>query len=125
MPAMIERDLCHYCRERFNEDRRRTWDHVIPKCLGGPTSWWNLVPACFACNQAKASLLVACPCSKCVEALDRFCATASDKVLRRLSGWPTAGVDRLIAASRAAASAKADPLPLPPMTPGQSAAAAW
>lgn len=49
------RDLyqCQYCCETF-EQKDLTIDHVIPRALGGKTSWENCVTACNACNAEKA-----------------------------------------------------------------------
>jgi 5-methylcytosine-specific restriction endonuclease McrA len=41
---------CQYCGQR---SRRLTIDHVIPKHLGGPHTWTNLVTACSSCNHKK------------------------------------------------------------------------
>lgn len=56
--------LCHYCE--WSEGS--TQDHVIPKARGGPDDAWNLVPACFACNQYKADRMPTCLCSFCLNA---------------------------------------------------------
>lgn len=45
---------CAYCPGRRRlavEDL--TFDHVVPKSRGGPSTWHNLVPACRACNEMK------------------------------------------------------------------------
>ena len=31
-----------------------TYEHVVPRVLGGKTSWENVVVACVSCNQKKA-----------------------------------------------------------------------
>ena len=41
---------CQYCGRR---DVNLTVDHVIPRHLGGPHKWTNLVAACSACNHRK------------------------------------------------------------------------
>ena len=46
---------CAYCGKAFDDARRRTRDHVIPKALGGSRSANNIVPACLDCNQLKGS----------------------------------------------------------------------
>lgn len=38
--------------------QRATLDHFIPKSKGGPSTWSNLLLACFACNQAKGDKAV-------------------------------------------------------------------
>lgn len=42
---------CHYCG-----GPAETWDHVIPRALGGPDQIWNRVPSCQRCNQRKGSI---------------------------------------------------------------------
>lgn len=41
---------CQYCGERETEF---TVDHVLPKRLGGPGTWENLVTSCRRCNLRK------------------------------------------------------------------------
>ena len=49
---ILRRDgyTCQYCGTRTG---LLTIDHVIPKHLGGPHSWENLVTACASCNHRK------------------------------------------------------------------------
>jgi 5-methylcytosine-specific restriction endonuclease McrA len=42
---------CQYCGEK--DMRHLTYDHVIPQCDGGLTTWENVVAACNDCNTAK------------------------------------------------------------------------
>jgi len=42
---------CQYCGARHD----LTFDHVIPRALGGVTSWENVVAACAPCNVRKGS----------------------------------------------------------------------
>ncbi|MCC5959389.1 MAG: HNH endonuclease [Rhodobacteraceae bacterium] len=42
---------CQYCGARND----LTFDHVVPRKLGGVTSWENVVAACAPCNLAKGS----------------------------------------------------------------------
>jgi 5-methylcytosine-specific restriction endonuclease McrA len=42
---------CQYCGQRFKD---LTLDHIVPKRLGGGTSWENLVCCCHKCNSKKA-----------------------------------------------------------------------
>ena len=47
-----DRFKCQYCG---NDDGRLTFDHVVPRSSGGPTSWTNIVSACDACNLKKGN----------------------------------------------------------------------
>lgn len=42
---------CQYCGARGD----MTFDHVIPRCRGGRTTWENVVAACGPCNLRKGS----------------------------------------------------------------------
>ena len=42
---------CAYCGDK--EDL--TLDHVKPRCKGGETTTFNLIPACRTCNERKGS----------------------------------------------------------------------
>jgi 5-methylcytosine-specific restriction endonuclease McrA len=33
-----------------------TEDHIIPRSKGGKDAWWNVIPACQPCNQAKRDM---------------------------------------------------------------------
>ena len=44
---------CQYCGKRPPQDEC-TLDHILPKSLGGGTSWSNCVLACYQCNTQKA-----------------------------------------------------------------------
>ncbi|WP_029042332.1 HNH endonuclease [Cucumibacter marinus] len=50
-----DRFQCQYCGSR--EDL--TFDHVIPRSLGGRTTWDNVVAACAPCNLKKGNKLPA------------------------------------------------------------------
>lgn len=51
---------CHYCggkmRLAYGYQNSVTRDHIIPRSAGGPTTAFNLVGACYRCNQEKGSL---------------------------------------------------------------------
>lgn len=54
--------LCHYCELPMTLDSgfppgptTATRDHKLPKKLNGPTENFNLVGACFACNNKKGA----------------------------------------------------------------------
>ncbi len=42
---------CQYCGSRHD----LTFDHVVPRAMGGVTSWENVVAACAPCNLHKGS----------------------------------------------------------------------
>jgi len=50
---IFERDryTCQYCGKQTHQ---LTLDHVIPRHMGGPHTWENVVSACVACNRRKA-----------------------------------------------------------------------
>ena len=45
---------CQYCSQNF-PTQELTFDHVLPKSLGGRTEWVNVVTACGDCNLQKAN----------------------------------------------------------------------
>jgi 5-methylcytosine-specific restriction endonuclease McrA len=47
-----DRGKCQYCGIRINR-REFTYDHVIPRSLGGTSTFENVVCACIKCNQYK------------------------------------------------------------------------
>jgi 5-methylcytosine-specific restriction endonuclease McrA len=55
---IFERDksACQYCGEKFKK-WELTLDHVVPRSLGGRSTWENLVLACVPCNVKKGSRL--------------------------------------------------------------------
>jgi 5-methylcytosine-specific restriction endonuclease McrA len=48
-----DKGRCQYCGHRVPKSDF-TFDHVVPRKLGGQTTWKNVVIACFECNQRKA-----------------------------------------------------------------------
>lgn len=48
---------CQYCGVKL-EWKNITVDHVVPRCMGGQTSWSNCVVACKPCNHKKGSKLL-------------------------------------------------------------------
>jgi 5-methylcytosine-specific restriction endonuclease McrA len=48
-----DRFSCQYCGDRDD----LTFDHVIPRSLGGQTTWENVVAACSCCNLRKGGQL--------------------------------------------------------------------
>jgi len=51
-----DRFSCQYCGDRL-PTHDLTFDHVIPRSLGGRTTWDNVVAACAPCNLAKGNRL--------------------------------------------------------------------
>lgn len=51
---MRDRGNCQYCGTHVTADDWE-YEHVTPRCLGGQTTWENIVVACTACNQKKAN----------------------------------------------------------------------
>ncbi len=47
---------CQYCFDSFSQNEL-TIDHVLPRSLGGASTWENCVTACKSCNWEKASKL--------------------------------------------------------------------
>lgn len=47
-----DENRCQYCGHKF-PTCELTLDHVVPRSLGGGSSWENLVCACVACNSRK------------------------------------------------------------------------
>ena len=47
-----DRYECQYCGHRFPPGEL-TYDHVVPRSLGGQTDWSNIVTCCIACNRHK------------------------------------------------------------------------
>lgn len=43
---------CQYCGKRFSSSEL-SLDHVVPRSIGGKSTWRNLVCACTACNKRK------------------------------------------------------------------------
>ena len=48
---------CQYCNKRFSANEL-TFDHLVPRCLHGKTSWNNVVSACTNCNLKKGRKLL-------------------------------------------------------------------
>ena len=43
---------CQYCGRKM-DSCELTYDHVIPKSMGGRTAWENIVTCCLPCNKKK------------------------------------------------------------------------
>ena len=48
---------CQYCGS-FPKGSKLTLDHVVPKAMGGSTTWTNCVTSCFRCNHKKEDKLL-------------------------------------------------------------------
>jgi len=51
---------CQYCGSRFST-KDLTFDHVLPRALGGKTCFSNIVSACVDCNMKKGSKVIMKP----------------------------------------------------------------
>ena len=47
-----DQNHCQYCGKRFSTSEL-SLDHVVPRSLGGKTTWENIVCACLRCNVKK------------------------------------------------------------------------
>ena len=47
-----DRYQCQYCGRR-ESPQGLTYDHIIPRALGGKTEWTNIVTCCIPCNRQK------------------------------------------------------------------------
>jgi 5-methylcytosine-specific restriction endonuclease McrA len=45
---------CQYCGQRYLTEEL-TFDHVVPRAMGGTTTWENIVTCCVPCNRRKAN----------------------------------------------------------------------
>jgi hypothetical protein len=45
---------CQYCSCHLTT-KNLSWDHVVPRDMGGKTTWQNIVSACQKCNIKKAN----------------------------------------------------------------------
>ena len=48
---------CQYCAIKFSANDL-TFDHLVPRCLRGKTTWQNVVSACTTCNLKKGRKLL-------------------------------------------------------------------
>ena len=79
---LIDRDgfCCHYCEVpmRLPQGDGRsfpnmmTFEHVVPRSVGGSNEYYNLVLACYDCNHEKDSLRNKCDCDFCRNAESIF-----------------------------------------------------
>ncbi|HNR99457.1 MAG TPA: HNH endonuclease [Planctomycetota bacterium] len=53
-----DRNTCQYCGRRLPSEALSI-DHVVPRALGGRSTWTNCVVACHACNVRKGNKLPA------------------------------------------------------------------
>lgn len=50
--------VCQYCEIKCKK-ANATIDHVIPRALGGKSTWENTVTCCKSCNSSKGSMTLA------------------------------------------------------------------
>lgn len=50
--ALYQREVCYWCN-KYTEEAKRTLEHVIELCAGGPHSIHNIEMACLSCNSAR------------------------------------------------------------------------
>lgn len=48
-----DKGKCQYCG-KVTPTHEFTYDHVVPRSMGGKTAWENIVVACIQCNHRKA-----------------------------------------------------------------------
>jgi len=48
-----DKHTCQYCGKEYKSEDL-TVDHVVPRAIGGPTAWDNVVACCKRCNNRKA-----------------------------------------------------------------------
>ncbi len=53
-----DRNTCQYCGRSFREHELNL-DHVVPRRLGGTTTWTNIVCSCVGCNLKKGEKTLA------------------------------------------------------------------
>ena len=70
---------CHYCREYMNvytrpnkvqarDPKRFTFEHVVPRSIGGSYGMYNIVGACSRCNGKHGNDVYKCFCKFCKNA---------------------------------------------------------
>ena len=47
-----DKNICQYCGNQFQRSELNL-DHVVPRSLGGKSSWNNVVCSCYSCNLKK------------------------------------------------------------------------
>jgi 5-methylcytosine-specific restriction endonuclease McrA len=47
-----DKNQCQYCGRKLTSEEL-TYDHVIPRSMGGRTEWHNIVTCCMECNRHK------------------------------------------------------------------------
>ena len=50
--ATRDKFQCQYCGTK-HPLKKLNYDHVVPRCQGGRTTWENIVMACYPCNDGK------------------------------------------------------------------------
>lgn len=65
-----DKGKCQYCKCNVKRSEI-TYDHVVPKSLGGKTNWENIATCCFDCNQCKKDRQTSCANKKCKKCLGK------------------------------------------------------
>ncbi len=50
-----DKNTCQYCGKRYQKTELNI-DHIIPRSLGGLSTWDNVVCSCFECNKKKGGM---------------------------------------------------------------------
>lgn len=67
---------CHYCTAYMNvyhaptamqqkDPKRFTFEHIVPKSIGGSYGLYNIVGACAKCNSTHGNNIYKCFCAFC------------------------------------------------------------
>ena len=79
---------CAICHKSFDEKRKPTLDHIIPRSKGGPNARYNLQATCFACNRKKGAKVTKNAKELVTERLEKWCKgnKISDKEFFQFGG---------------------------------------
>lgn len=47
---------CCYCERRFDDKLIKTKEHIVPKSKGGKNNLYNLIYACYECNNLRSNM---------------------------------------------------------------------
>lgn len=81
---------CHYCKGTFDLATESTWDHIVPKHLGGANHTRNMVRCCQPCNQEKGAQFPTCSCGRCRSAVTMWASrqkkVSADELAKVIAG---------------------------------------